>query len=246
MKIRVIGFLLLTVTLFCACQPVEEPLSHIRQTTPSTTSAVANSVDNVPAYENQTYHFDTYAELAEFMAEQYEKEEGISKLSPYCQDFVQRTAEKGIWIPYLEGEPVKLRNELEWWGITLFTSELYYRPWIWYITDIDGEFVQICTTPLEDVFADVAEELSGSELIRKLAPNAPNLHNADEKKHYHIEEKEIETVYGKRNALVKLLIEDQKEYITFSQGHMLILLRADRGVITDEWLRSFELRRYQE
>ncbi|MBQ7603842.1 MAG: hypothetical protein IJU75_02700 [Clostridia bacterium] len=81
-------------------------------------------------------------------------------------------------VPYLNGEVIELRNEDGFSNITLFASEKYELPCIFYHPKVStGDNLYIEVTCIPDEFLQGHETESASDFIRRMSPNYPNIDN---------------------------------------------------------------------
>jgi hypothetical protein len=211
-------------------------------------NSMTTSHEYLPTFSwDRIYSFDSYRELAAFLANPIVNGENVLKeLTPHMQSLVDQTAKNGLWVPYLEDKLLTLDKGIYDHVIELLTYERYERPYIWYRYVIGESHIQIRIYPLEEELARKSETATCLEILREIAEPELYLHD-DLSKHDHLCEKEIETAAGKTLAFVEHNQGEDRFYTHYIQdGNLIILCEYDEGTITDEWLRSFELRRYQE
>ncbi len=98
------------------------------------------------------------------------------RLTQYLSD------EQLIKYPCLNGEAFPLDEQTPGYPmITIFPNERFDLPWIWFTGDINGKYIKLCTLYLNCIESvELNGEETASEIIQKLAPNFPNLHNQSE------------------------------------------------------------------
>lgn len=192
-----------------------------------------------------TYDFDTYSELFDFVGQNYrgsDHNNATEEDVQACQIMFENTATDKIPIPCLQGTYVELKARTSGVTITYFTSELYYKPWIWYMSAINEKEIAICIMMDQEILNGLDSDASGSDTIKSIAPEAPNIDNYQNYKNYSTaEERNIVTADGAKTALVLKTSDSDREYISFLQNGFLVTLWGEPGTATDEWLANFEI-----
>lgn len=129
---------------------------------------------------HETYECKTFDELYDFL-----RTPGAEGTEVYSKQFTAfKTAmENGdapLLIPYFNGDPTEIKGSAEWQNITVFTSELYKLPWIWYYCNYDGRCVVVGISYL-DYLSQLGIEApqSISNFMEGLGSNAPNPDNKE-------------------------------------------------------------------
>ena len=92
--------------------------------------------------------------------------------------FIEKLQSQNVMVPYLNGEVIELRNEEGFSNISLFASELYDQPWIFYHPKVStGENFYIKMTYVPDHIFETNQNPTASEVIKALSPNSPNVNN---------------------------------------------------------------------
>lgn len=130
-----------------------------------------------------------------------------------------------IYVPYLNGEAINLRDDS---GVSIFSVELYGKPWIfWNSIDFDGVHVSFRQALLNDNEISEFDGKNISQVIRTIAPDAPNINNIDKYPDYKsIEEK---TVYINDTEVQALFLltewnETDRLYIEFMYENSMFVL----------------------
>lgn len=233
MKKTLLRFVLMILILCSACTAESIDDTENTKNDPiggNTTSSQEDSIQEEPP--NQLpLNFQSYADLEEFSVQKSQQTE----LTQYGAGI----ASKGFPIPCLNGQPVALESSVDELCITLFSSELYRKPWIWYDSTIDNEPISVRIMLDQDVLATFDESDSCADILKYIAPNAPNIDNYNSENYASIFEWNITTADGAKTALVKKESDRDREYISFMQNGFFVTLSGPQDVITSEWLSSF-------
>lgn len=130
----------------------------------------------------------------------------------------RRLEENFFYMPTLDGEVIDLRGKEGYSNMTLFPSELYGMPWMWYHCVADGTELTVKVTYPETVTEDV------SELISLLAPDAPNLHNIGNHPSY---ESVSMIEAGERRVMESRVKDSPRRYYAFVFGDALVKIHSD-------------------
>lgn len=169
---------------------------------------------------------DIYSKLSESGAQS----ETIEKVKV----FIGKLRAQNVIVPYLNGEVIELRNEEGYPGISMFASELYGLPWVFYHPKVsNGENFYIKMTYLPDV-VDQKENLTASEAIKELSPNSPNINNLG-KQHEKIYNCNIKLKNREVMALVYEYKNDNRDSINFVYNDLLVEVRCDTQVWNEQW-----------
>lgn len=143
---------------------------------------------------------------------------------------------RDVMVPFLEGQPLKIQD------ITVFESEMYNEPWVWYFISYAPHItVRIPTMPT--ITADLDPNASGSDALRQIWPDAPNLHNRDAymDSYSDIREITITTSEGKKTALYRQEADRDRAYLTFLQNGTLVTIAGPANELQGDWLNTFML-----
>ena len=131
--------------------------------------------EGVSPRDQATYSFDDYQELRQALksgqlrkdAEEY----GYGARYEALLDGF-RNGEIALLIPHCHGEPCPLEGHAEWQKITLFTSEYFTLPWIWYYCDFDGKPIVVSVSYTDVLDPSLTEGCATfAELAARLAPD---------------------------------------------------------------------------
>ncbi len=227
----------------------EEPLSTQDQNPPSETEEVRANLFEEPPYDT-TYSFSAYDELKWILDPM--NRGGLDSIGKGREEYgaayqtVLDAFEKGdvlLLTPHLAGKELELRDEVDLSRISVFTSELYNLPWIWYHCKVNGQSLRV-----QIAYLDVLEHSTLRncktylDALSLIAPSAPSPSNFQKFSSYHaIYEKDI--VVGGRTvtALVSELENDTREYVKLYMDGVLVTLYADKQLLTDEFFAAFTL-----
>ncbi len=133
----------------------------------------------------------------------------------------KRIKENVIYVPSFDGEVFTLNDEEGYPKITLFASEAYNMPWIWYHVCVNGVDMIIKT-----MYADTTEE-SASRFLKEFRPEAPNTHNYKNYPNYEkVYVKEL-SIGGKATEVtISELKNDERRYYTFMYKGMLVSIQT--------------------
>lgn len=222
-------FLLLLLLCACSAQP-DMP----EETTTGTYHTVG--------YPTQI-SFDSYGEMISFLQNvRLQKSWGdYDSYGSKMVEFLERIAcgEVQIRIPCLSGEQLALDSR----GVCLGWRGMCYFPYQWFFIKTDGVSVGVQVHHLPDEYKNAGDYLTCAQLLARLQPDAPNLHNAEDFASYElIYEQEITYQGTLVTALVKEESECDREYISFLADDLLITLDGEKGAITDEWISQLSFK----
>ena len=221
----------------------------------SETSAPAGTEQSAPVNTEGTssvpkQYFDIgfadYAEYVSFFQENTAEE--ILAESPYSVSdamvaYIQEIQRdpQALLIPCYQGTPVELRKQEGYDGIALLDHELYYFVWSWFYTNIDGENLVVCLSKLSEENASLASTMSCSEFIATIAPDAPNIHNYQEKTDYKAVYEDTLMIDGTATSVLIRCTKSDEQYFSFVMKDHLVLIKASGDADTATWLRNFSL-----
>lgn len=242
MKKLLIGILLIGILLFTACAKGNDDCgSSLRyDETNQYTQAQEEPANYLPI------NFQSYDEMTDFSNQTGSSTElnmGITndKLLTF-QAATSKISSPSLPVPCINEQAVVLSSSEEEPGITLFSSELYLAPWIWYRTCIDDQVITIRIMLDQDILKTFDEHASCSDIIKSIAPDAPNIDNYQNFTGYsHVCERQISTTDGDKIALVQIEDERDIEYISFIQNGFLVTLSGPQDTIASEWLEMFSV-----
>lgn len=161
---------------------------------------------------------------------------GYTDFQAACLDRNSWYLHRDVMVPYSEGQPLKIQD------ITVFEAEMYNEPWVWYfIAHVPHITVRIPTMPT--ITADLDPNASGSDALRQIWPDAPNLHNRDAytDSYSDIREITITTTEGEKTALYRQEKDRDRAYLTFLQNGTLVTVAGPANELQGDWLNTFIL-----
>ncbi len=205
-------------------------------------------LEEPPMYD--TYHFESYDEMIRAMTNQNAAE--YEKLLPNedrCGEVYKKMmavfaeGSRKIVVPQIDGKTIELRKKDGLSRITWMTNELYNLPWMWYHCIVNDRNLIVSFTDVSVLDNERIENAKTYlEVLSILAPGAPAPDNYQEYEGYsNIYEEEVYLADG--NAVKALICEgvDARDYVMIYQDERLIILDAEREVLTEELLRSFSM-----
>ena len=225
---KLLCVLLLTVMTLTSCGNVA--------TTGSTQLTGPPSMNTQPAY--RAVGFDTFDELNEFFSEINDDISAIG--NEYFQTFFKSVNEKtlSLMIPYYNNEKITLRNRDGYSNITLFPQELYLFPWIWFHCTVEDYYVTIKTTYPENLSLR-EDELSASQFIKQIFPDAPNVDTFESHENYKsVYEKELKLKDKNVTAMIAEVKNDERITAFFIYDDMLVIITAKAEFINGSYLEN--------
>lgn len=211
------------------------------------------TTSNNEGTEAYTYNFDSYNSFYTVFADPNSAESTQisaekSLYSKEYSDFIDLMMTDGTMVvPMLNGAVIELRNMDNYAQISLFTQELYNLPWIWYHCQYSGDTnLSISITDLSIVEnLNVGETHKFSDVVRKLAPDAPNVDNYENFSGYKIiSETEIQLYDRQVSALYYELNNDDRIMVAFVYDDMYVLLRGLPTTLTEDFFEMFSVGKY--
>lgn len=211
-------------------------------TIPSVVTTTNAKNDTVPP-RYSFYNFNSYDEfLSQFDEEANIKDSlflsELSMTSKLNQKLFAYLSElENINLPKSNGNVMDLNR------ITYFTDDLYSLPWIWYHCMYNNQHIRVSLTyPSIRVNTDDFYTLEASEILKLIHPTAANVHNyQDFPTHKNVYPVEIELYNEKVSALIFEYTDDERISIMFYHNNAWILLKAEKEVLTEDFLKSFSL-----
>ena len=142
---------------------------------------------------------------------------------------------------FINEKPLELRNKEGYSNITLFTSELYERPWIWYHCVYNSQDYTIKIMYLTEAEASDSKNQSASSFVSAISPNAPNVENAEKFSSY---ESIYEDDFQINKVTTKALFyqfKNGKTTISFIYGGALIKITGDTQSISADFANGLIL-----
>ena len=222
--------------LLVACGNVPAAVST-EQTLPSTIESTA-----VPINEPKMtldIGFSGYQDYLSFFQGDLEEYFVSDTMTAYLQA-VQENSQI-LRIPCHNGTPVTLRDKEGFDGIVIMEQELYYFLWTWFFTDIDGGSLTVHISKLSEEYAARADSLTCSELIAVIAPDAPNVHNYQEKEDYSSIYEAVWNIGGTDRSVLIANTVSGKSYVSFTMDGHLVMISTSTHTDTASWLADFTL-----
>lgn len=206
--------------------------------------------DGAPDVYQTTFGFDSYKEMIRAF--------GKSDLNPYdytiqelknlmgepYSHFVDTVnTDKSFPQPMLDHKPIPYRDKEGFSNITFFVEELYGLPWIWYYPQVStGGNFYISMTYLPD--SEKQRHMTAAEVIKELSPNSANIDNLGSD-HERIYNKQIKLNDREVTALVMEYNDSTRDSIFFVYDDLLVRVRCDPNVWTEEWFSELSFGVYK-
>ena len=231
----------ITIALLCcsllACN--DQTTASIPDLNDSTTTQNAQEPP-----QNATFLFDTYADLLHWMCADTNEQKDDLILGSECYNYVNEVSQNltSFSIPYFNGSPMKLREKEGFSGIVFMTSELYNLPWIWYYGNIDGNEVVVKQACLSQKYLIQTIDQTASQWVGQLAPDAPNIHNADSFSTYKEIKEEMISLSGDTvAAMIYELKNDERISVAFILNGGLYMVTAKKEVLNRDFWSAFTM-----
>lgn len=227
----------------------EDLLSESKKNNDSNNSL---TLEEPPMYT--TYSFESYEDIIQALTKKTSREFSVLRNEQEnCGKVYQRTLSKfaskeiKVAVPQLNGSPIPIRDKDGYAKVSFFTSELYNLPWLWYHCVVDGRNLDVKFSYLNILGnSEVNSATSYYEVQQLIYPGAPSPENYDKFESYKvIYEKEI-TLKGGINvtAMVSELKRNNKSYVDFYYDGMLISLKGDNELFTNDFWEAFSIAKY--
>ena len=200
-------------------------------------------IDGTPDLANATFSFNTYDEmLSAFLT--YDTNKSSYTIQDYkfmlgeaYTSFLEKIeANRSVPQPMLDNKSITYRNKEGFSNITFFVNELYGLPWIWYFPTVStGENFYIAITYLPD--GERQRNMAASEVIKELSPNSANIDNLG-KQHESICNRQIALGDREVTALIIEYKEDTRDSIFFVYEDLLVMVRCNSDVWSDQWFST--------
>ena len=143
-------------------------LSSIEPNSPTSASIEFNSFDDLQKALNAQNENTIYS----YFSEQHIDSKQIDNV----RVMVNTIRMRNNIVPYLDGERIELRNEDGFGNITLYSSEKYQLPCIFFHPKVpNGDNLYIKITCIPDEFLGGQEPITASGFIKKTSPGYPNI-----------------------------------------------------------------------
>ena len=200
-------------------------------------------IDGTPDLANATFSFNTYDEmLSAFLT--YDTNKSSYTIQDYkfmlgeaYTGFLEKIeANRSVPQPMLDNKSITYRNKEGFSNITFFVNELYGLPWIWYFPTVStGENFYIAITYLPD--GERQRNMAASEVIKELSPNSANIDNLGNQ-HESICNRQISLGDREVTALIIEYKEDTRDSIFFVYEDLLVMVRCNSDVWSDQWFST--------
>jgi hypothetical protein len=217
-----------------------------------------NNSDSLPKINvnetnnSATIRFDSYKQLYQSLSVSTSKAhaELISQSENYdlTEDYnvlLDKFSKKELelYIPTIDNVPIEMKEETG--GITLFSSELFKLPWIWYRGEYNGGSVVVCIT-YTAIMENVENCKTYLEVQNVIAPSAPNPNNFSDENYVKVEE--IEKLFNgtAQTALFKQATDDRTYYSFLQDGMMISIWSHSSDTLDDTFWQSFSLVPYTQ
>ncbi len=197
-----------------------------------------------------SYSFNTYTELSEAISKPdyfANTEMGNNENLFHKTVSAFENNEFDLYIPVANGTVLPLRNSDSTSNVTLMTSELYNLPWIWYRCNVNDSDIDIKLAYPSVVESDKLNSAKTYyEVLKMIAPNAPNPDNYTEFESYQsIYETEIKLANDKHvTAMISEVKDSSKAYVMFIYDGVLVSIYTDKNNMSEEFWNSFSLTEY--
>lgn len=229
--LSILFVLLLCISAFAGCEDSSDLYGN------------PSDIDGTPDLANATFSFNTYDEmLSAFLT--YDTNKSSYTIQDYkfmlgeaYTSFLEKIeANRSVPQPMLDNKSITYRNKEGFSNITFFVNELYGLPWIWYFPTVStGENFYIAITYLPD--GERQRNMTASEVIKELSPNSANIDNLG-KQHENICNRQIALGDREVTALVIEYKEDTRDSIFFVYEDLLVMVRCNSDVWSDQWFST--------
>ena len=251
-KYIIIAFALLSL-LFVSCGTTNSQSETNRTEDENITKGHSSSPENEsspnvrPLYYNSVYELELSLneENEENIYVQYSETEITRDQLNVLENFVEKYRSQKNTTPCLNGKTVEFRNKEGFYNISLFPSERFGLPWIFYHPYVStGENFYIKTTYLPDNIVQKQKNLIASEVIKELSPNSPNINNLGVQ-HKNIYNSKIKLRDCEVTALVIEYKTDSRNSFIFVYNDLLVEVRCDPNVWNAQWFSSLSFGDYE-
>ena len=198
------------------------------------------------SYDYESYN-DIHAALTNPLAPQFEQ---LRTEQKNCGELYQQTlsdfalGEIKVAVPQIGGKNIDLRDQEGFSNVTWFTNELYNLPWLWYHCLINEQDLTVSIAYLSVLDrTELNSATSYYQVLKMISPNSPSPDNYKKSASYkNIYEKEITLGNGETvTAMISELKNDSRIYVCLYLDGMLVTLRGDEALLTEEFFRTFNI-----
>ncbi len=172
----------------------------------------------------------------------FESAEALAGAAVFGKCFPSQT----VYAPQLGGADLPLQNREGFSNITVFESELYGLPWVWYHcvrgeTDVTVKMTYLSC--VEGVDAGAAATMPCDQVLRSISPNAVNVDNFENYASYErVSEVRLMLADGEVSALKYELVGRKEIFVSFVCGEVFVSVAADASALTEDFWQQFSLR----
>ena len=221
-------------------------------------SGTGTTLDDVVSNEPPSYiypeKFDSLAELKSSLSKKNEEafyakyaDMGLPRTQlDALTSFVTKLQSQKICIPYIDGKEITLRNREGLSNISLYVSERYDLPWIYFHPQVsNGENYFIKVTYLPDDILTASKNPVASEVIKILSPNSANIGNLGTQ-HEKIYNQKIQLKDCEVTALVCEYKNDSRNSTIFVYEDLLVEIRSNPTVWDSQWFSTLSFGTIEE
>jgi hypothetical protein len=164
--------------------------------------------------------------------------------------FVETVRERqAVWIPCYDGKVIPFINDKNYQKICINSAMVWETPEIAYVCSFradSSDFSPITTYYIEKEWAEKGKSEGVSAMFDQYCPGAPTVSNWQlDKNNKIIYERDLKL----RGETVKAMFRERKDDIrisvSFVYDNILVQIRANPDLITDEWFANFHLEEYR-
>lgn len=246
-KIVTIIFAIMLCLGMCACSDIDNPSDAGINSSPNNTASPNNAVIHPLTYYSLNDLKSSISQKNENKIYDKLKEDGIGNENiDKIKFFVKKLQSHNITVPYLSGKVIQFRNREGFSNISLYASELYRLPWIFYHPSVStGENFYIKIAYIPDSVLNKQKNPTASEVIKELSPGSPNIdiigdqHKSIYNQNIRLEDREV-------TALVIEYKEDSRNSTIFVYDDLLIEVRSDPEVWGTQWFAALSFDGFTE
>lgn len=246
-KFVTIIFAIMLCLGMCACSDIDNPSDAGINSSPNNTASPNNAVIYPLTYYSLNDLKSSISQKNENKIYDKLKEDGIGNENiDKIKFFVKKLQSHNITVPYLSGKVIQFRNREGFSNISLYASELYRLPWIFYHPSVStGENFYIKIAYIPDSVLNKQKNPTASEVIKELSPGSPNIdiigdqHKSIYNQNIRLEDREV-------TALVIEYKEDSRNSTIFVYDDLLIEVRSDPEVWGTQWFAALSFDGFTE
>ncbi len=230
--------ILIPCLLLCAC----ETNSNV-----DFTESGKEEISYYPSFSSgSSIDYDTFAKLKKALSSKNEdkllsyflNERVAGEQVKNVQIMLNTIRLHGNIVPYIDGKAIELRNEDGFSNITLFSSEKYGLPCIFYSPKVsNGDNLYITVTCIPDEILQEQESSTASDLIKIIAPGYPNIDNFGTRCS-NVYNEVIKLSDREVDAMVYEYNNDNRNSTFFIYDHILVEVRNDPDIWGMQWFST--------